>query len=184
MNIGRRHLPLNAVFQNGPNWGKDVFIPMDWIIGGQPMLGQGWRMLMECLAAGRGISLPSSNTGMAKLAVRTTGAYARVRTQFKTPIGKFEGVEEALARMGGNLYMMDAARALTAGAVDLGEKPSVLSAIVKISPHRARAPGHQRCDGHARRQGHLHGAANYLGAAYMQMPVRSRSRAPTSSRAA
>jgi acyl-CoA dehydrogenase len=82
-------MPLNAVFQNGPNSGENVFIPMDWVIGGQPMLGRGWRMLMECLAAGRGISLPSSNTGMAKLAVRTTGGYARVRTQFKTPIGKF-----------------------------------------------------------------------------------------------
>ena len=89
-------MPLNAVFQNGPNSGKDVFIPMDWIIGGQPMLGRGWRMLMECLAAGRGISLPSSATGMAKLAVRAVGGYARVRQQFKTPIGKFEGIEEAL----------------------------------------------------------------------------------------
>ena len=82
--IGRRHMPLNAVFQNGPNSGRDVFIPMDWVIGGQPMLGHGWRMLMECLAAGRGISLPSSNTGMAKLAVRAIGGYARVRQQFKT----------------------------------------------------------------------------------------------------
>src|SRR5204863_9427690 len=125
------HMPLNAVFQNGPNWGKDVFIPMNWVIGGQPMLGRGWRMLMECLAAGRGISLPSSSTGMAKLAVRATGGYARIRSQFKTPIGKFEGVEEALARMGGNLYMMDATRMLTALAVDLGEKPAVLSAIAK-----------------------------------------------------
>ena len=87
---------------------------MDWIIGGQPMLGRGWRMLMECLAAGRGISLPSSATGMAKLAVRAVGGYARVRQQFKTPIGKFEGIEEALTRMGGNLYMMDATRTLTA----------------------------------------------------------------------
>ena len=131
VNIGRRHIPLNAVFQNGPNWGKDVFIPMDWIIGGQAQLGQGWKMLMNCLAAGRAISLPSSSTGVAKLAVRATGAYARVRSQFKLPIGKFEGVEEALTRMGGNLYVIDAARTMTAGAVDLGEKPSVLSAISK-----------------------------------------------------
>src|SRR5437867_3705838 len=131
VNIGRRHNPLNAVFQNGPNWGKDVFMPLDWIIGGPKMAGQGWRMLMECLAAGRSISLPSSGTGYAKLAARATGAYARVRSQFKTPIGKFEGIEEALARIGGNLYTMDAARTMTAGAVDLGEKPSVISAIVK-----------------------------------------------------
>ena len=106
----------------------------------RPMLGNGWRMLMECLAAGRGISLPSSSTGMAKLAVRATGGYARVRTQFKTPIGKFEGIEEALARMGGNLYMMDATRMLTALAVDLGEKPAVPSAIAKYHlTERARA---------------------------------------------
>jgi acyl-CoA dehydrogenase len=123
VHIGRRHMPLNAVFQNGPNSGCDVFIPMDWVIGGAPMLGKGWRMLMESLAAGRGISLPSSNTGMAKLAVRTTGAYARVRSQFKTPIGRFEGVEEALTRMGANLYLMDAVRSLTATLVDRGEKP-------------------------------------------------------------
>ncbi|HZT62516.1 MAG TPA: acyl-CoA dehydrogenase, partial [Burkholderiales bacterium] len=131
VNIGRRHNPLNAVFQNGPNWGKDVFMPLDWIIGGPKMAGQGWRMLMECLAAGRSISLPSSSTGFSKLAARATGAYARVRNQFKTPIGKFEGIEEPLARIGANLYMMDAARTMTAGAVDLGEKPSVVSAIVK-----------------------------------------------------
>ncbi len=137
--IGRRHMPLNAVFQNGPNSGDDVFIPMDWMIGGQPMLGQGWRMLMESLAAGRGISLPSSTTGMAKLAVRAVGGYARVRTQFKTPIGKFEGIEEALARMGGNLYMMDATRTLTAAAIDLGEKPSVISGIAKL--HLPNAAG-------------------------------------------
>ncbi|MBA3776375.1 MAG: acyl-CoA dehydrogenase, partial [Betaproteobacteria bacterium] len=130
--IGRRHMPLNAAFQNGPNSGRDVFIPLDWVIGGQPMIGRGWRMLMECLAAGRGISLPSSNTGMAKLVVRTTGGYARIRKQFKTPIGRFEGIEEPLARMGGNLYVMDATRILTAAAVDLGEKPAVLSSIAKL----------------------------------------------------
>ncbi|MDE2599177.1 MAG: acyl-CoA dehydrogenase [Rhodocyclaceae bacterium] len=131
VNIGRRHWPLNAAFQNGPNWGTEVFMPLDWIIGGPKMAGQGWRMLMECLAAGRSISLPASSTGTAKLAVRSTGAYARVRTQFKTAIGKFEGIEEALARMGGYTYMMDAARTMTAGAIDLGAKPSVASAIVK-----------------------------------------------------
>ena len=156
--IGRRHMPLNAVFQNGPTWGRDVFIPMDWVIGGQPMVGRGWRMLMECLAAGRGISLPSSGTGMAKLAVRATGGYARVRSQFKTPIGRFEGIEEALTRMGGNLYMMDAARALTATAVDQGEKPAVLTAHRQAAHHRAGAAGRQRRDGHRRRQGDLHGA--------------------------
>ena len=169
--IGRRHLPLNAVFQNGPNWGKDVFIPMDWIIGGQPMLGRGWRMLMECLAAGRGISLPSSATGMAKLAVRATGGYARVRTQFKTPIGKFEGIEEPLARMGGNLYMMDAARVLTTTAVDLGEKPAVISGIAKLHlTERGRQVVIDAMDV-VGGKGICMGPANFVGAAYMQLPV-------------
>ena len=169
--IGRRHMPLNAVFQNGPNSGKDVFIPMDWVIGGAPMLGRGWRMLMECLAAGRGISLPSSNTGMAKLAVRTTGAYARVRTQFRTPIGRFEGIEEALTRMGGNLYVMDAVRMLTATFVDRGEKPAVLSGIAKLHiTERNRQVINAAMDV-AGGKGICMGPSNFLGAAYMQMPV-------------
>ena len=156
--IGRRHIPLNAVFQNGPNWGRDVFIPMDWVIGGQPMLGKGWRMLMECLAAGRGISLPASNTGMAKLAVRAVGAYARVRQQFKTPIGRFEGVEEALTRMGGNLYLMDAARMLTAGRGGLRREAGGRLGHRQVPPHRTRPAGHQRRHGRDRRQGNLHGS--------------------------
>ncbi len=131
VNIGRRHLPLNIVFMNGPNSGKDVFLPLDFIIGGQERIGQGWRMLMECLADGRSISLPALSVGSGKLASRAVGAYARVRRQFRMPIGRFEGVEEALARIGGYTYMMDAARVLTAGALDIGEKPSVISAIVK-----------------------------------------------------
>jgi acyl-CoA dehydrogenase len=131
VNIGRRHFPLNMAFQNGPNWGKDVFIPMDWVIGGQQYVGQGWRMLMECLAAGRSISLPALSTGGGKLAARATGAYARIRKQFKVSIGAFEGVEEALARIAANAYLMEAARVMTAGAVDAGERPSVVSAIAK-----------------------------------------------------
>jgi acyl-CoA dehydrogenase len=129
--IGARHFPLNQAFMNGPNRGRDVFIPLDWIIGGPAQVGQGWRMLMECLAAGRSISLPALSTGAGKLSCRATGAYARVRKQFKTPIGRFEGVEEALARMAGLTYLMDAARTLTAGAVDAGARPSVISAMVK-----------------------------------------------------
>ena len=131
VDIGNRHFPLNQAFMNGPNRGKDVFIPMDWVIGGQEQVGQGWRMLMESLAAGRSISLPALSTGAGKLMCRGTGAYARVRKQFKTPIGRFEGVEEVLARMAGLTYMMDAARTLTASAVDMGESPSVISAVVK-----------------------------------------------------
>jgi len=169
--IGRRHMPLNAVFQNGPTHGRDVFIPMDWIIGGQPMLGRGWRMLMESLAAGRGISLPSSSTGMAKLAVRATGGYARVRTQFKTPIGRFEGIEEALTRMGANLYVMDATRRLTTSAIDAGEKPAVISGISKLHlTQRGREVVTDAMDV-VGGKGIMMGPSNFLGAAYMQLPV-------------
>ncbi|MGH8744392.1 MAG: acyl-CoA dehydrogenase, partial [Burkholderiales bacterium] len=171
VNIGRRHFPLNAVFQNGPNSGKDVFIPMEYVIGGQERVGHGWRMLMNCLAAGRSISLPASSTGMAKLACRATGAYSRVRTQFKTPIGKFEGIEEALARIGGNTYLMDAARVMTAGAVDLGEKPSVISAIVKYHiTERGRQVINDAMDVHGGK-GIFMGPNNYLGLAYQQLPI-------------
>lgn len=131
--IGHRHAPLNIPFQNGPNRGEDVFIPLDWIIGGQAQVGNGWRMLMESLAAGRSISLPALSTGAGKLASRATGGYARIRKQFRMPIAKFEGVEEALTRIAGYTYMMDATRTMTAGAVDLGEKPSVISAIAKYN---------------------------------------------------
>lgn len=130
--IGERHDPLGVAFHNGPNFGKNVFVPLDFIIGGAKMAGHGWRMLMECLAAGRSISLPSMSTGVAQTAARAVGAYATVRNQFDIPIGRFEGIEEPLARIGGMTYLCNAARVLTAGAVDLGEKPSVLSAIVKL----------------------------------------------------
>jgi len=171
VNIGRRHWPLNAVFQNGPNWGKDVFIPMDWVIGGRAQVGNGWRMLMECLAAGRAISLPSSNVGIAKLAVRGTGAYAAARRQFRTSIGRFEGIQEALGRMGGNLYVMDAARRLSAQAVDLGEKPSVISAIAKYHiTERARKVINDGMDVVAGK-GICMGPSNFLARAYQQMPI-------------
>ena len=171
VNIGRRHFPLNASFMNGPNSGRDVFIPMDWVVGGQAYVGQGWRMLMECLAAGRSISLPSSAAGGAKLAARTTGAYSRVRTQFRVPIGKFEGVEEALARIGGNTYLLEAARTMTAGAVDLGEKPSVVSAIVKYhSTERGRQVINDAMDVHGGK-GICMGPSNYLGRSYQQVPI-------------
>jgi acyl-CoA dehydrogenase len=171
VNIGRRHFPLNAVFQNGPNWGKDVFMPLEFIIGGPEMAGQGWRMLMECLAAGRAISLPGCTTGMMKLTARAVGAYARVRAQFKMPIGKFEGVEEALARIGGNLYMSDAARIMTAGALDLGEKPSVVSAIIKYHlTERGRQSVNDGMD-ILGGKGICLGPQNFLGRAYQQLPI-------------
>lgn len=169
--IGRRHHPLNAVFQNGPTSGNDVFIPVDWVIGGQAQVGKGWRMLMECLAAGRAISLPSSSVGMGKMAVRGTGAYAAVRRQFNMPIGKFEGVQEALARMGANLYLMDAARTLAAHAVDLGEKPAVISAIVKYHvTERGRALVNDGMD-ILGGKGICIGPNNFLASAYQQIPI-------------
>ncbi len=168
---GRRHLPLNAVFMNGPTRGKDVFMPLDFIIGGPKMAGQGWRMLMECLAAGRSISLPSSNTGMALLTARAVGGYARVRNQFKTAIGRFEGVEESLTRIGAYTYMMDATRTMTAGAVDMGEKPAVASAIAKYHvTERARKVVNDGMDVLGGK-GICLGPSNFLGRAYQQVPI-------------
>ncbi len=129
--IGERHDPMGIPFLNGPNEGHDVFVPLDTIIGGPAMAGQGWRMLMDCLSAGRSISLPSLSCGASQLTVRYTGAYSTIREQFNLGIGRFEGVQEALTRIVGLNYTMNAVRTLTAGAVDAGEKPSVLSAIVK-----------------------------------------------------
>jgi acyl-CoA dehydrogenase len=131
--VGRRHDPLGVPFLNGPTTGKDVFIPIEFVIGGKAMAGQGWRMLMECLAAGRSISLPALSVGGAELSTRVTGAYATVREQFGLPIGRFEGIEERLGRIAGTTYLMNATRRLTAGAVDAGEKPAVVSAMIKYS---------------------------------------------------
>ncbi len=171
VNIGRRHIPLDAAFMNGPNWGRNVFVPMECVIGGVEHVGQGWKMLMNCLAAGRAISLPASAVGVAKLCTRTTGAYGRVRQQFNIAIGRFEGVEEALARIAGNLYIMDAARIMTAGAVDLGEKPSVISAIVKYHlTERGRQVINDAMDVHGGK-GICLGPGNYLGRAYQQAPI-------------
>jgi acyl-CoA dehydrogenase len=171
VNIGRRHLPLNQVFQNGPNSGKDVFMPLDWIIGGPEYAGKGWMMLMGCLAAGRAISLPTSSVGGVKALTRFTGAYARVRSQFKTPIGKLEGVEEALGRIAAHCYMMDATRIMTAGAVDLGEKPAVLSAIAKYHmTERARLCVNDAMDIHGGK-GICLGPNNWVGRGYQMTPI-------------
>jgi acyl-CoA dehydrogenase len=169
--IGRRHFPANQVFHNGPTRGQDVFIPMDWVIGGQDRIGQGWRMLMNCLAAGRSISLPAASTGAAKFCARTTGAYARVRKQFRIPIGRFEGVQEALARIAGTAYQLEAMRRATAAAVDLGEKPGVLSAIAKYhATNRMRDTVNDAMDVHGGR-GICNGPNNYLANAYYAVPV-------------
>lgn len=131
INIGLRHDPMGVPFPNGPITGNDVFVPIGYVIGGRNGIGQGWRMLMECLAAGRSISLPALSVAAAEVAVRATGAYASIREQFGVPIGQFQGIEEVLARLGGHAYLMNAARVLTCAAVDSGERPAVLSGIVK-----------------------------------------------------
>ena len=169
--IGERHIPLNIPFQNGPNRGKDVFIPLDWIIGGREGVGQGWRMLVECLSEGRGISLPALSVGAGKAVSRYTGAYARVRRQFNQPIGYFEGIEEPLARIAGKTYQMDAARIMTLGALDQGEKPSVISAIIKYHlTERYRKVTNDAMDIQGG-SGICLGPRNLIGRVYQAIPV-------------
>ncbi|HUV20481.1 MAG TPA: acyl-CoA dehydrogenase [Gammaproteobacteria bacterium] len=169
--IGNRHFPLNSAFQNGPNSGKDVFIPLDYIIGGQANIGNGWRMLVESLSVGRGISLPAVGVAAGKSCSRNTGAYAYLRKQFNTSIGKFEGVEEALASIGGMAYMMEAGRMLTLSALDSGEKPSIITAILKCynTEHMRQVINHSM-DVHGGR-GICMGPSNYLARAYQSVPV-------------
>jgi acyl-CoA dehydrogenase len=169
--IGNRHMPIGSVFQNGPTRGKDVFIPMDWVIGGRARIGQGWRMLMQSLAAGRAISLPALGTAGGKMSALLTGAYARIRKQFGVPIGMFEGVQEPLARIGGKTYRMDAARLLTLVALDEGEKPSVLSAILKYQLTEGnRQTLNDAMDVHGGK-GIIQGPNNYLAHAYTAVPI-------------
>ncbi|MGE0766065.1 MAG: acyl-CoA dehydrogenase [Hyphomicrobiaceae bacterium] len=171
VSIGRRHLPSGAAFPNGPNWGKDVFIPLDWVIGGERMVGQGWRMLMECLAAGRAISLPSSGAAGAKAMLRFATAYGRIRRQFGLSIARMEGLEEPLARLVEIAYVNEAGRAVTAAMVSRGEKPSVISAIMKYqSTERMRQAVNDAMDLHGGR-GICDGPSNYLQSAYQMVPV-------------
>ncbi|MBL0143345.1 MAG: acyl-CoA dehydrogenase [Betaproteobacteria bacterium] len=171
VDTGRRHNPLGCAFMNGPTTGKDVFIPLDWVIGGKAQVGTGWKMLMECLAAGRSISLPSMSMAAGKISTRATGAYARIRSQFKTPIGRFEGIEEPLARIGGTTYLMDGMRRMTMTALDMGEKPSVVSAICKFHmTERMRSVINDAMDVHGGK-GICMGPGNYLGRAYQTVPI-------------
>jgi acyl-CoA dehydrogenase len=169
--IGMRHLPLNIPFQNGPIRGHDVFVPLDCIIGGIAMAGQGWRMLVEQLAVGRCISLPSNATGGAKVATFATGAYARIRRQFNTPVGKFEGVEQAIARMVGLSYIMDAARSVTTAAIDAGARPAVPAAILKYHvTEMGRRVANDAMDVQGGK-GIMLGPRNYLGRGYQSIPI-------------
>ncbi|MGR8929951.1 MAG: acyl-CoA dehydrogenase, partial [Gammaproteobacteria bacterium] len=171
ISIGKRHFPLDSGFQNGPNWGKDVFIPVDWIIGGRALAGQGWKMLMQSLATGRAISLPALSVGTAKYVSRNCGAYARIRTQFNLPLGAFEGIEEPLARIAGLTYLMDAARQVTCSALDEGQRPAVISAILKYqlteNMRRVVNDGMDILGG----TGICLGPSNFLGRLYQIIPV-------------
>ncbi|MDX7990017.1 acyl-CoA dehydrogenase FadE [Xenorhabdus littoralis] len=169
--IGHRHFPLNIPFQNGPTRGKDIFVPIDYIIGGPKMAGQGWRMLVECLSVGRGITLPSNATGGLKSAAMGIGAYSYIRRQFKMPIGKMEGIEEPLARIAGNSYLMDAAATMITSGIMQGEKPAVLSAIVKYHcTHRGQRSIIDAMD-IAGGKGICLGPSNFLARAYQGAPI-------------
>src|SRR5688572_4982980 len=171
IDIGRRHLPSMQVFQNGPNWGRDVFIPLDFIIGGKERIGQGWKMLMSALAAGRGISLPSLSAAGAAYCARTSGAYARIREQFGIAIGKFEGIEEPLARIAGTAYLIDAARRLTCAALNQGHHPAVISGIMKLhATERMRIAVNDAFDVHSGKA-IIDGPQNYMGALYRAVPI-------------
>ncbi|MCC2615561.1 acyl-CoA dehydrogenase FadE [Aestuariibacter halophilus] len=171
LDIGRRHFPLNVPFQNGPIRGKDIFVPLDFIIGGAKMAGQGWRMLVECLSVGRCITLPSTSAGGAKSVALATGAYARIRRQFRLPVGKMEGIEQMLGRIGGNAYLMDAVTSLSTKGVDLGEKPSVISAICKYHlTEKMRQCVNDAMDVHGGK-GIMLGPNNHLGRGYQGAPI-------------
>lgn len=169
--IGARHHPMDIPFQNGPTRGRDVFIPLDWVVGGRAGVGQGWRMLMECLAEGRGISLPALAAAAAKLACRTTFAYARIRRQFDLPISAFEGVAEALGRIGGLTYLIEAGRLLTLAAIDRGIRPVVASAIIKYHLTEAmRRLVNDAMDVHGGKA-IMQGPRNHLSALYQSIPI-------------
>src|SRR5579872_6625023 len=171
VSIGRRHLPAMHVFQNGPNSGRDVFIPMDYVIGGVAQAGKGWKMLMSALAAGRGISLPSLSAAGAAFAAHVTGAYARIREQFRVPIGRFEAIQERLGRLAATAYLLDAARRMTCAAIDDGHHPAVITAIMKAqATERLRVAVDDAMDVHGGKA-IIEGPLNYLGSLYRGVPI-------------
>jgi acyl-CoA dehydrogenase len=171
VSIGRRHLPAMHVFQNGPNWGHDVFIPLDNVIGGVDQVGKGWKMLMSALAAGRGISLPSLSAAGAAFCAHVTGAYSRIREQFHVPIAKFEAIEERLGRIAATAYLLDAARRMTCAALDDGHHPAVVTAIMKSqATDRMRVAVDDAMDVHGGK-GIIEGPLNYLGSLYRGVPI-------------
>jgi acyl-CoA dehydrogenase len=171
VDIGRRHLPMLLAFQNGPNWGHDVFIPMDNVIGGVEQVGKGWKMLVSALAAGRGISLPSLSAAGCAFHAHTSGMYARVREQFHVPIGRFEAIQEKLGRMAATAYLLDAARRHTCAGIDHGHKPAVVTAIMKAqATERMRVSANDAMDIHGGKA-IQEGPLNYLGSSYRAVPI-------------
>lgn len=171
VSIGRRHIPALHVFQNGPNWGRDVFIPMDNVIGGVDQVGKGWKMLMSALAAGRGISLPSLSAAGAAFAANVTGAYARIREQFHVPIANFEAIQERLGRIAATAYLLDGARRMTCAALDEGHHPAVVTAIMKAqATDRLRVAIDDAMDVHGGKA-IIEGPLNYLGSLYRGVPI-------------
>jgi acyl-CoA dehydrogenase len=171
ISIGRRHLPAMHVFQNGPNWGRDVFIPMDYVIGGVAQAGKGWKMLMSALAAGRGISLPSLSAAGAAFTAHVSGAYARIREQFHVAIARFEAIQERLGRMAATAYLLDAARRMTCAALDAGHHPAVITAIMKAqATDRMRVSVNDAMDVHGGKA-IIEGPLNYLGSLYRGVPI-------------
>jgi acyl-CoA dehydrogenase len=171
LDIGRRHFPLNSTFQNGPIHGKDIFVPLSQLIGGEDYAGKGWQMLMECLSIGRSITLPSTASGGAKIGALVTGAYARIRKQFGLSVGRFEGVEEALARIAGKAYAISALAQATAAAVSRGENPAVPSTIAKYHcTQMGREVVTDAMDVHGGK-GIILGPRNYLGRAWQATPI-------------
>jgi acyl-CoA dehydrogenase len=169
--IGRRHDPLGIPFQNGPNCGRNVFIPLEYVVGGPSGIGRGWQMIMECLAAGRSVSMPALCAGVGKFVGRSVGAYSRIRRQFRLPVGRFEGIEEVLARIAGSLYGLDAMRWITCGALDSGERPSVASAVIKyFATEQMRKVVNDGMDV-AGGSGICLGPRNVLGRAYKAAPI-------------
>ncbi len=171
MQIGRRHRPMDSAFMNGPIVGEDVFVPMDWIIGGEAQVGQGWRMLMECLAAGRAISLPALGAATQQSSVFIANGYGKVREQFGMPIGKFDAIAGIIAGMAAELYATDAARRFTAAALDQGAQPSVASAILKVHLTEAGRTSINHAMDILGGKGIINGPSNLLSVAYRHMPV-------------
>lgn len=171
LDTGRRHFPSGLAFQNGPVRGEGVFVPIEQILGGRDQIGQGWKMLMGALAAGRGISLPSMSCAGAAVAAHSSGAYARIREQFGRPVGEFEGVREPLARIATTAYLLDGARLLTTAGIDEGEKPAVVSAIMKYhATERLRQSINDAMDIHGGKA-ICEGPKNHLATAYHSIPV-------------